>query len=116
MACARSETGSGWREGVREIMPGRTTMNGYRQVKHHQHADFENEERRHCEDRPLHIEVGEREDEYRTDQSPGDPAARSIEMRVIRNGGICIGTKRAKQRSLEEGIAAHHQPACLERC
>src|SRR5438874_1573625 len=79
-----SRVRAGCSKGMHEIMAGCATMDGDDKIEYEQNTNFKDEERGHREDRPLHIEVGEREDNHCANQSPGHPTARGIEVCVIR--------------------------------
>ena len=99
---------------MREVMAKSSTVNADGNIQDEQDTDFQYEERSHSEDRPPDIEVGEREDDQSPDQCKGDPAARHVEIRIINKRAVSVGAEGTEERGLEESVAPHHQPACLE--
>src|SRR5215469_7155458 len=99
---------------MREVMTKSPSVDSDGKIENDQHTNFQYEERSHSENRPLDIEVGKREDDHSSDQRKCDPPARHVEIRVVNKRAVGVGAEGAEERAFEEGVATHHQPACLE--
>src|SRR5262245_23952633 len=62
------EVGARGREGMPQIMSGGAAMQANGEIKENENAHFEDQERSHGIDRPLHIVIGEPENQQRSYQ------------------------------------------------